>query len=154
MKATIHLGYNDADSVEVTEQYNHTTTPIHVTLKDGEGELWMFLSIKHARELWHALGVSLRELDSTVEPEPEPIRTVDKYGIIRYELDGQRHRIDGPAVIDGDRQEWWLNGKRHRIDGPAFISGDYQAWWLNGVEMTEAEHAERVAQMAAAEVIA
>ena len=28
---------------------------------------------------------------------------------------------------------WWLNGERHRENGPAVIeSNGYKAWWLNG----------------------
>ena len=39
-------------------------------------------------------------------------------GNIEYRnIDGERHREDGPAVIwaDGDK-EWWLNGRLHRED--------------------------------------
>ena len=43
-------------------------------------------------------------------------------------LNGQLHRLDGPARIyaNGD-QEWWVRGLLHRLDGPAVIwfdSGD------------------------------
>jgi hypothetical protein len=27
-----------------------------------------------------------------------------------YRLNGELHRVGGPAVIDGNRQEWWVNG--------------------------------------------
>jgi hypothetical protein len=41
-------------------------------------------------------------------------------------LDGNIHRIDGPAIESFDgKKEWWVNNKRHRIDGPAIL-------WLNG----------------------
>lgn len=50
-------------------------------------------------------------------------------GDIEYYLDGQLHRVDGPAVErkNGDK-EWYLNGKRHRIGGPAIEkpNGDTQ----------------------------
>ena len=59
---------------------------------------------------------------------------------------GKLHRIDGPAVINGDRLEWWVDGNRHRIDGPAYISGDYQSWWVDGKEYTEAEFNELTAK--------
>jgi len=49
-------------------------------------------------------------------------------------LNGELHRTDGPAVIDGGHQAWYLNGELHNTDGPAIISGDYQAWYLNGVK--------------------
>ena len=47
--------------------------------------------------------------------------------------DGQRHRVDGPAVelSDGYRA-WWVNGKRHRIGGPAVeYANGYRSWWVN-----------------------
>ena len=49
-------------------------------------------------------------------------------------LNGQQHRIDGPAIeYANGHKEWWLNGQQHRIDGPAIecASGD-KAWYLNG----------------------
>ena len=50
------------------------------------------------------------------------------------DVNGQRHRLDGPAVIWADgTQAWYMNGQRHRLDGPAFIWADgTQAWWVNG----------------------
>jgi hypothetical protein len=51
-----------------------------------------------------------------------------------WQLDGQRHRTDGPAVIWANgTQAWWLNGQRHRTAGPAVIHSDgTRHWWLNG----------------------
>ena len=46
-------------------------------------------------------------------------------------------------VFSPVRQEWYLDGKRHRIDGPAYINGNCQKWYLDGVEMTEGEHKRR-----------
>lgn len=75
-------------------------------------------------------------------------------GSKRWYLDGQLHRVDGPAVeYPNGPKEWWLNGfrhrengpaiegkfgdlswykhgKLHREDGPAFEIGDLQQWWL------------------------
>jgi hypothetical protein len=57
-------------------------------------------------------------------------------------INGKLHREDGPAVeyADGSK-EWYQNGQRHRIDGPAveWVDG-YKAWWFNGREYTEAEY--------------
>jgi len=89
---------------------------------------------------------------------------VDKYGTIRYYLNNQFHREDGPAIEwdNGDKEwwlndqlhredgpafewdngdkEWWLNDQLHREDGPAIEYADGTKWWyLNGVEYTEAE---------------
>jgi hypothetical protein len=86
-----------------------------------------------------------------------------------WQLDGQRHRTDGPAVIwangtqawwlnnqlhrtDGPAviwasgtQFWWLNNQRHRTDGPAVIYADGdQEWWLNGQSYTKAKWRQKV----------
>jgi hypothetical protein len=59
---------------------------------------------------------------------------------------GRPHRTNGPAVIyaDGDRV-WCLNGQFHRTDGPAVIyaNGD-QEWWLNGMKLTKDEWRQQV----------
>ena len=50
-----------------------------------------------------------------------------------WRLNGQRHRVDGPAVeFANGSKEWWLNGVSHRADGPAveLVSG-YKAWFQN-----------------------
>ena len=52
-------------------------------------------------------------------------------------LNGERHRVDGPAVERSNGDKWWfLNGKRHRMDGPAveYFNGD-KVWWLNDIEV-------------------
>ena len=61
----------------------------------------------------------------------------DKY----WELNGKRHREDGPAIEDSDGDKYWfLNDKLHREDGPAieFADGDKE-WYLNGEKYTEEE---------------
>jgi hypothetical protein len=84
-------------------------------------------------------------------------KTVDSQGVTRYLLNGELHRLDGPAKIDknGD-QYWYKNGKlnrddgpaiektngekhwyqmglRHRVGGPAaMLSNGDNGWWLNG----------------------
>ncbi len=55
-------------------------------------------------------------------------------GLKVWRLDGQNHRVDGPAIerSDGEKQ-WWLNGKLHRVDGPAVERSDGEKqWFLNG----------------------
>ena len=54
----------------------------------------------------------------------------------RWYLNGERHRTDGPAVewANGNKF-WYLNGKRHRIDGPAIEwSNGLKEWYLNDIE--------------------
>ena len=62
-------------------------------------------------------------------------------------VEGKLHRVDGPAIIDGDRQEWCKEGKRHRLDGPAIIDGDVQEWWIDGVQYTKEQFDEKIRQM-------
>jgi len=68
-------------------------------------------------------------------------------------LNGQRHRIDGPAwrqwrVVAGytvlTLEAWYLNGQLHRIDGPAWrqwrvVAGESilinEQWFLKGIEI-------------------
>ena len=51
-----------------------------------------------------------------------------------FNLNGERHREDRPAVeyTNGDKY-WFINGKLHRGDGPAveFANGD-KYWYING----------------------
>ena len=63
-----------------------------------------------------------------------PTKTINKYGDIKYRLNGFLHRTDGPAIeyVNGSK-EWYVNGERHRIDGPAIERVDGNKWWcING----------------------
>ena len=56
-----------------------------------------------------------------------------------WQVNGQLHREDGPAVeyADGYRA-WYFNGQRHRTDGPAIIlSNGTCAWYINGQRVGE-----------------
>jgi hypothetical protein len=48
-------------------------------------------------------------------------------------LNGQLHRIDGPAFEDNNEKRWYTEGKLHRLDGPAIIAGNYMEWRRDGV---------------------
>lgn len=62
-------------------------------------------------------------------------------GYKEWWLDGELHRIDGPAVESGPYQEWWTKGIRNRLDGPAVIWTDgTQFWYIDGEEFTEEEY--------------
>ena len=63
-----------------------------------------------------------------------------------YNLEGQRHRLDGPAVEWSDgHKEWCVNDKLHREDGPAIEWSDgSKSWWINGQELTEDEFNRKV----------
>ena len=57
-------------------------------------------------------------------------------------LNGERHRLDGPAIEYANGDKWWyLNGKIHRADGPAIeqTNGD-KYWYLNGLYYNESTY--------------
>ena len=57
----------------------------------------------------------------------------------RYYLNGELHRLSGPAIdrYDGGK-EWYQEGKRHRLFGPAIERSDGGTeWWQNGVRHRE-----------------
>ena len=51
-----------------------------------------------------------------------------------FNKDGDRHRIDGPAIeYANGYKAWWINGKLHREDGPAVEYADgSKEWYQNG----------------------
>ena len=60
---------------------------------------------------------------------------IDKYRTKRwYNLNGELHREDGPAIeLANGSKFWYVNGKRHREDGPAVeCTNGYKEWYLNG----------------------
>lgn len=62
---------------------------------------------------------------------------IDAYDVTTYpeykswRLNGNLHRINGPAVeyFDG-RKFWYKNGLLHRLDGPAVEYPDGRKYWL------------------------
>ena len=65
----------------------------------------------------------------------------DHYLGLSWYLNGELHRIEGPAIIwAGGWYEWHKNGKHHRTDGPAIkIANGEIAWALDGVEYSKEE---------------
>jgi hypothetical protein len=77
-----------------------------------------------------------------------------------YNSDYQRHREDGPALIqyydDGFVVErWYLNGMAHREDGPAVIDTRYdmKSWYLYGEQMSQEEWEQKRKQQSLQEMI-
>ena len=67
---------------------------------------------------------------------------VGKDGRCRYyNIAGQLHRTDGPAIEWADGTKWWYqNGLLHRTDGPAVELADGgRVWYINGEELSEDE---------------
>ena len=60
---------------------------------------------------------------------------VDIDGSLEYYLGDDLHNVDGPAVVNGRHQEWWIHGLRHRDNGPAVEYSDgSQEYWLYGMK--------------------
>ena len=60
-------------------------------------------------------------------------------------------KITGETLMlieNGQGEQRYSNayGKLHRIDGPAVINGDRLGWWADGKEYTEAEFNELTAK--------
>ena len=72
----------------------------------------------------------------------EPKLIVYPNGDKGWYLNGQRHRLDGPALETADgRKYWYLNGQLHRLDGPAIEwANGRKRWFLNDKEYTEEEY--------------
>lgn len=54
-----------------------------------------------------------------------------------YYLDGQLHRIGGPAIIGRNFEEWYRLGRRHSLVGPSIIKRGFRAWHIDGKEFFE-----------------
>ena len=56
---------------------------------------------------------------------------------------GMRHRVDGPAIeyADGEKR-WYFKNMLHRVDGPAieYADGEKQ-YWYNGKQIPEGSYA-------------
>jgi hypothetical protein len=61
-------------------------------------------------------------------------------------LNGNRHRVDGPAVEHSSGSKYWyLNGNRHRVDGPAVEHFDgIIFWYLDNQNYTGTEFYEEI----------
>jgi hypothetical protein len=54
--------------------------------------------------------------------------TID--GTRRWYVNGNYHRLDGPAIEGADGYRgWYVDGERHRLDGPAVEKADGERWW-------------------------
>jgi hypothetical protein len=67
---------------------------------------------------------------------------------------GQQHREDGPAVeyVNGNK-EWYINDRLHRKDGPAIEWADgNKDWYINGKKVTEGKVMKPVKQLTVAQI--
>lgn len=64
---------------------------------------------------------------------PNPLPRMHESDCLIFYAQGQRHRDDGPAYINGQGCKiWYLRGKKHRDDGPAYEYADGSAEWYQG----------------------
>ena len=61
------------------------------------------------------------------------IEVIENDGNKYWHLNGQLHRIDGPAIEHANgTKDWYKHGKLHREDGPALEHNGTKIWYLNG----------------------
>ena len=68
---------------------------------------------------------------------------VGKHGnVYFYNLKGQYHRLDGPAIeYKSGSVSWYVNGLCHRLDGPANVWADGdKEWCLNDQSYSKSCH--------------
>jgi hypothetical protein len=68
------------------------------------------------------------------QPDPYAGSILGRYGLRTWKMDGQLHRLDGPAWVapDGGKR-WYFEGEKHRTDGPAITKPDGTLeWWVEG----------------------
>jgi hypothetical protein len=78
------------------------------------------------------------------EPNMKQGKIVDIYGNIFYYKDDQLHsEKDLPAIIyTNETKCWYLNGERHRLSGPAKITAKGAEWYfINSIQFTKEAHA-------------
>ena len=61
-------------------------------------------------------------------------RRYNRYGAVRWLNDSLRHRVDGPALVWPDGEQWWYrHGLPHFAHGPADLYADGRlAWYEDG----------------------
>jgi hypothetical protein len=64
----------------------------------------------------------------------ESVVTINNRGDKSWYQNGERHRLDGPAIeLANGSKYWYQKGQLHRIDGPAiqYSNGD-KSWYIRG----------------------
>jgi hypothetical protein len=76
---------------------------------------------------------------------------IDADGDKFYYINGQLHNANGPAVIYADGgKDYYINGERHNPHGPAIVDTDgSKAYYINDKELSEAEFTAWQTQQAA-----
>ena len=66
---------------------------------------------------------------------------INKKGTKTWYVNGDRHRVDGPAVeYTNGGKKWYVDGKRHRVDGPAVIyANGTKKWYVRNIKYVSAK---------------
>ena len=70
-------------------------------------------------------------------------------GHMEWRQNGQRHRLNGPAIeYANGAKSWYQNDKLHRTDGPACEYADgTKYWYIEGMNYTEREFKKKTEEM-------
>ena len=68
-------------------------------------------------------------------------KVISPHGEIYWHLNGEMHRLDGPALEHPNGEaRWGVKGNLHRTDGPAVIHANgTREWWIEGIEYPNAD---------------
>lgn len=92
---------------------------------------------------WHVSGYDTvyRNIEGQKHRIYGPAYISEVYSIKEWYRNGKLHREDGPAVVLKKSEIWFLNGKKHRIGGPAVTSkGGPNGYWINGKKYKPKEY--------------
>jgi hypothetical protein len=65
--------------------------------------------------------------------------------IYKGDLFDRPDNFTGIVITSHNNEIWFLNGEAHRVDGPAFVGPHGTYWCLFGYTVTEEEHNRRTA---------
>lgn len=86
---------------------------------------------------WYKYGVELTEDEFKSEFNDKLIfkKTIEIDGVRKTTKNGKLHSYnDEPALIKGNKKEWYKDGLLHRIGGPAItIDDNIEAWYKDGL---------------------
>ena len=94
------------------------------------------IQLSNGDNKWYKYGVELTEDEFKSEFNDKLLfkKTIEFDGDIRTTKNGKLHSYnDEPALIKGNKKEWYKDGLLHRIIGPAIIIDDnITAWYKDG----------------------
>lgn len=94
------------------------------------------IQLSNGDNKWYKYGVELTEDEFKSEFNDKLLlkKTIEIDGDIRKTKNGKLHSYnDEPALVKGNKKEWYKDGLLHRIDGPAItIDDNIEAWYRYG----------------------